>query len=260
MSLLHDHWSCSRLAGRLWKSVGHPKPRAATLEEWGAWRRMARTEHPKLYWLTETALDTVRKVLAAPWTALDDLRRGWIQRVVRKTHYLPTGLAAGRWYEPDERLLHGAFQLLVDHVEIDLALKNRWCHNRLRRRWRRWGVERSREDGLSYLEWETTLDGLDLPDWEASPDQARAAREVLELYRWWTEVRPARPDPHAASDYPFAAEDRDLDDLLERTLSETERAQQRAWLLRLEAIQEHYRAEDDAMLARLVKVRRSLWT
>ncbi len=263
MLLPSRYWSCSALAHRLWRMVGHPKPVSATLEEWGAWRRIARTQHPQVYWLTEGALDAVRKTLFAPWAWLEALRLTWIRRVVRKTHCLPTGLPAGQWHDPDEQILHVLFTLLVNFVEIDKATKQRWCAGRqswwARIRGRRWGVYRSREDGLSHLEWETTLDDPSLPEYEASPEQAASAREVLALYYWWTEQRPARPDPY---DYAGYRDDDawSLDEMLERVDTEEARQAQRARLARLAAIQAQYDQEDDLMLTRLISVRRSLWT
>lgn len=260
MRLFFDHWSCSALARRLWVVVGHPKPRAATLREWGAWRRVARTEHPKVYWLTETALDAVRKALIMPFERLNGLRHWWLNRLVRKTHCLRTGLAPGRWHEPSETLLHASFALLVDFVEIDLAFKQRWSHARLpwwqRIRWLRWGVSRSPAEGLSYLEWECTLDDLALPEYEAAPEQAAAAREILTLYLWWTESRPARPDPYRAAGYRAEDDDISFDDLLLREPTESDHAR----LRRLADIKAQYDAEDDIMLARLVAVRRALWS
>ena len=61
------------------------------------------------------------------------------------------------WRDVCEVMLHASFQLLVDYVE----------------------KERPDEH----------------IDWNGSPDQKQAWREIKALYRWWTVIRPIRKDP-----------------------------------------------------------------
>ena len=61
------------------------------------------------------------------------------------------------WSDKDNVMLHAAFQLLIDFVE----------------------KERPGER----------------MDWSASPEFKHAWKEILSLYRWWTQTRPARKGP-----------------------------------------------------------------
>jgi hypothetical protein len=93
--------------------------------------------------------------------------------------------------------------------------------------------------------------------------QALAAQEILELYAWWKEVYPLRPDPHDASGWSEYCENRRRNgyaffDMEDRTPEEAEKG--KIALDRIREIEAAYEKEDTEMLIRLVKVRDSLWT
>ena len=62
----------------------------------------------------------------------------------------------------------------------------------------KWSEWRSRELGLKYLEWEMNL--MD-DDKVHLTSQAKAAQEQYELYTWWKDIRPNRPDPYEVAGY-----------------------------------------------------------
>jgi hypothetical protein len=132
-------------------------------------------------------------------------------RWITKTHALTSKLKKGTWYDFDERVLHCLFDELVNFVE--------------------------NEAGMSMLEDWTRLTQKDYGWKDDDPRcnepclQAVYAKETIELYRWWKEVRPKRKDPW---------DERDGSDSI-----------------RLEREQED---EDTEMLIRLVKIRGALWT
>lgn len=86
-----------------------------------------------------------------------------------KLHLVNTGLEPG-YYDPDQRMLHACFALLIYHVEQEVG-------------------------GLDKLDaWTTSM--VAKPDPNA-PDglqerQVEAQSETSKLYRWWTIDRPAR--------------------------------------------------------------------
>jgi hypothetical protein len=93
--------------------------------------------------------------------------------------------------------------------------------------------------------------------------QAIKAQEILELYRWWTEVYPNRPDPHEAGGWSAYCEQRrasgaDLLDFEDRT--EEEQEQSRRALDATQALEDKYTQEDEEMMIRLIRIRQSLWT
>jgi hypothetical protein len=144
-----------------------------------------------------------------------------------------------------ERMLHVNFNMLKDFVEIEIA--HMWD----------WGAQHKMEQpGVSYLAWEMGLEG----------SQAENAREIYELYDWWTNQRPYRVEDntddwdayrkcseeiYGDSDALFMREDKDTSEL--RFLRKT-------WLDESNRIERNNLMEDEKMLVRLVKIRNSLWT
>jgi hypothetical protein len=137
--------------------------------------------------------------------------------------------------------------------------------------WFRWRTWRSPQAGIDHLKWAATLNNNDWLE-EGHADrgkptrQALAAIEMLELYTWWTEVYPKRPDPHDASGWSAIYEKRRLADpdggvmSLFEDRSEEERNESRVVLDILHKIEEQYTQEDEDMMIRLIKIRDSLWT
>ena len=94
--------------------------------------------------------------------------------------------------------------------------------------------------------------------------QAERAREIKELYTWWTTVYPNRPDPHDASgwsDYCEAARlanggkwswSGDKTPELKKMCDKSHKL--------LQKIEAAYDKEDTEMMIRLIKARDSLWT
>jgi hypothetical protein len=93
--------------------------------------------------------------------------------------------------------------------------------------------------------------------------QAKAAKEILELYTWWKEIYPARPDVHDASGWTAYCEMRrekgykffDMEDKSEEEAEMCKTALDKSQELELQ-----YAKEDEEMMIRLIKIRESLWT
>jgi len=94
--------------------------------------------------------------------------------------------------------------------------------------------------------------------------QAISAKEIIELYTWWTTTYRNRPDPYDASGWTAYCElsrmanggklswGGDKTPKLKKACDEAH-----AELRRIEA---EYEAEDEQMMIRLIKVRHALWT
>jgi hypothetical protein len=173
-------------------------------------------------------------------------------------------------------MLHANFNLLVDFIEIEKAWMQRGSNEReddlpfrrlkryipFRRTWREITF-RSRELGLQHLYWEITLDDPELDEHERSETQARYAREALDLYLWWKDIRPARQELELPEDMfdnlnqygiLYTMSDRFKRDhpaayQARKDWAEASRLQEEAWA-----------REDDENLIRLIKIRHSLWT
>jgi len=261
-------------------------PDAGTSEEWVAWRKAAKKAKFS-YWFTEVFLSWLQNAVNWPNDRLNDVRYYLYNRFIAKTHYLRTGLEPGAYHEVDTRIMHGMFEELVDFIEVEKAwmmvvwddekaklYKTPWWRNTWRiLRWKEW---RCPQAGLDHLAWEIELKYND--EWVDKEDpiygqpthQAISAKAQLELYNWWKNVRPLRPDPHDASGWSaycdLMREKRkaeggdDIMSFLGEDKTDEDRAMSKMALDRCGEIEKHYDDEDTAMMIKLVEIRRGLWT
>jgi len=273
-----NYWSCSKFADWL---RGTPKLGCGTSEEWNEWYKTAGAAHPIRYWIAEEALDAIQNFINYPMDKLNDVRYYINNRWVSKSHALtahPRDIRPGSWCDVGNRFLPCLFKELVDFVEVEQAWhycmwneEERVKYNVpwYRSGWLRWRTWRCPEAGLAYLTWASTLTNEEfLEEGEkhlAEPTyQANAAKEIIELYTWWTTVYRNRPDPYEISGWTAYCEaSREAND---GKLSwsgdkspELEKASRLA-LDELQKIEKAYEDEDEAMMIRLIKIRQSLWT
>lgn len=184
----------------------------------------------------------------------------WIRyRTTEKYHIVDTGLTPS-YYDADTIILNVNFNILKEFVECELACRQRWdsdiVESLVERYMPFYGVFfpfRCPELGLKHLAWEATLDSPLLPLHQRCDRQAVSAREILALYKWWVEDRPARIEicrPNTNVDMLDSLEDinEPMDDGYRKYIEDQNR-QSTEW-----------DAEDTDMLVRLIKIRRSLWT
>ena len=276
------YWSCSTFADWL---RGTPKNGAKTAEGWRDWRKDAETKYPFRYWLAEEGLDKIQNFIWWPIDKLYDLKYYINNRYITKSHCLtahPRDIKPGQWCDVGNRFLPCLFNELVDFVEIEQAWWNIAWDKEARAKyhapfwssgWFRWRTWRSPEAGLDGLKWQSELvwtedDVGEKTDMIGKPTyQAERAREILALYKWWTEVYPNRPDVHDASGWTkycdlkrdlYGNEDLDwfCDDKTPTSLKEFGSEA----LKKSQEIEEAYEKEDEEMMIRLIKIRNSLWT
>lgn len=270
-----NYWSCSKFADWL---RGTPKLEAGTSREWHEWKKSARSRHPWRYWLAEEALGKIQDFIAWPADKINDIRYYINNRWISRSHGLtahPRDIRPGEWQDLGHRFLPCMFNELVDFVEVETAWHHcAWDEEARKkyntpwtRRFFRFRTWRSMAAGIDHLEWASGLTNAEfLEDHEkhrAEPThQARAAQEILELYRWWTVTRPARPDAHEISGWTAlcAARRHKHGDIFLGDEEESEREKTRQTLDVLSKIEQQYEDEDEAMMIRLIKIRQSLWT
>lgn len=282
-----QYWSCTKFADWI---RGTPKPGAETAEGWSRWRRTAKIKRFR-YWLAEEGLDAVQNFLHMPTDILYSIKYYINNRWVTKTHALtahPQDIPRGEWRDVGSRFLPCLFNELRDYVEVELAWSNIAWSEEARAKynppwwawgWFRWRTWRCPQAGLDHLHWETTLTFDDIIVDEDDPNrgkpthQALRAKEVLELYHWWLNVYPQRPDPHEASGWSALCdarrqrirdendddEDEDLAFLGDDRTPE-ERDESRRVLDLCHKIEQQYEDEDTEMMIRLIKIRNGLWT
>jgi hypothetical protein len=207
-------------------------------------------------------------------------------RYVTRTHALtahPRDIKPGDWCDVGNRFLPCLFNELVDFVEVESAWSHiAWGSAEDRAKydppfwasgWWRWRTWRSPQAGLDHLDWAMTLTmdtdwGVEAtdPNYGKPTGQAERAKEIKELYTWWTVTYPNRPDPHEASGW-SAYCDRLREERgdgnrwigMQSKNPETEKMGTTALEL-LRKIEQDYEEEDEAMMIRLIKIRDSLWT
>lgn len=175
-------------------------------------------------------------------------------RTTHKYNILNTGLKPN-YYGFDRRILYGLFNELVNFVECEKAWMN-IVFGREKGSRGLFSRYRSPEHGIAYLKWEMGL--------EESPEQAENAKEILELYTWWKEVYLKRIDAMDASgwsDYCETMRKSGYDLLHSERKEPPELAEKGEIALeKMKEIEKNYENEEQEMLIRLIKIRKSLWT
>ena len=274
-----NYWSCSKLADWI---RGTNKLGAATAEEWDEWRTAAKMKHNFRYWLAEEALDHLQDFVTWPIRKIYDVKYYINNRWVTRTHSLtahPRDIKPGQWQDVGNRFLPCLFNELQEFVEIETAWHHiAWSSDERHKYnppfwatgWFRWRTWRCPQAGLDHLDWAMTLTNSewcepDHPDYNKPTLQAVRAKEIKDLYIWWTETYRNRPDPYDASGWTDHCEamrvkypGKFMSSLNSKDPADR-KASDRAHKL-LQKIEKQYEQEDEAMMIRLIKIRDSLWT
>ena len=276
------YWTCSKFADWL---RGTKTLKCGTAEEWDDWENKAKSYNPIRYWLADEGLRSVEKFVKFIPNKIYSIKYYINNRWITRTHALTANardIKPGSWRDTGDRFLPCLFNELQDFVEVELA----WWHlawadpadrKKYNAPWWRFGwwnirIWRCPQAGLDNLEWQRNLvfddDWLDKndPNYGKPTPQAIKAQEILDLYKWWTEVYRNRPDPMDASGW-SAYCDACRDELgggvmamLKDTKSTKLKKQgDRAHKL-LHKIEAAYEKEDEQMMIRLIRVRHGLWT
>ena len=275
---MRNYWSCSKFADWI---RGTKKLSAATSEQWDEWRNIAQMRHNLRYWIAEELLDTIQGVFLYIPERLNDIRYYINNRFVSRSHSLtahPRDINPGSWSDVGNRFLPCLFNELVDFVEIEQAWHTCMWDEEARKKysppwwrsgWLRWRAWRCPEAGLAHLDWASTLTNEEFLDEGekhlAEPIyQAKAAKEIKELYLWWTTTYRNRPDPYEASGWTAACEAQRAANGGKLSFNEPKdpvlkKASDKAHKL-LQKIEKAYEKEDEEMMIRLIKIRQSLWT
>lgn len=274
------YWSCSPFADWI---RGTKKLSAGTTEEWDEWTTAAQIKHNFRYWLAEEALGHIQDFVTWPVRKIHDIKYYINNRWVTRTNSLtahPRDIKPGQWQDLGNRFLPCLFNQLVDFVEIETAWSHiAWGDKEARAKynppfyasgWFRWRTWRCPQAGLDHLDWAMTLTNVEWLDEnkksEAEPtSQAISAKEIKELYIWWTTVYQNRPEPMDASGWSEHCDAMRVKypDSLFSSLngrdSDDKQSSDKAHKL-LQEIEAAYEKEDEEMMIRIIKIRNSLWT
>ena len=278
----HGHyWSCTPFADWI---RGTTKLKMGTSEEWHEWETRAKRDYPVRWWIAEEGLGHVQDFVTWPVRTIYNVKYYINNRWVTRTHALtahPRDIRPGEWRDVGSRFLPCLFNELVEFVEVEQAWSHiAWGDKEARAKydppfwatgWWRWRTWRSPQAGIDHLDWAMSL--VCDKDWgveETDPNygkptsQAIRAKEIKELYTWWTTVYPARPDPHDASGWSDYCEAVRLANGGKLSWGGDKTPELKAMSdvahEKLREIEEAYDAEDEEMMIRLIKIRDSLWT
>lgn len=276
-----NYWSCTPFAD--WVR-GTRKLDAGTSEEWDEWQARAKGYNPVRYWLAEEGLGKLQDFVTYPIRKIYDVKYYINNRYVTRTHALTAhsrDIKPGSWRDVGSRFLPCLFNELVDFVEVEQAWSHiAWGSKEDRKKydapfyatgWWRWRTWRCPQAGLDHLDWAMTLTldkdmGVDPdnPEYGKPTGQALRAKEIKELYTWWTTTYRNRPDPHDASGWSAYCESLRImhgTNWIGRSNRDTatKNAGDKAMKL-LSKIEKAYEKEDEQMMIRLIKIRDSLWT
>ena len=264
-----SYWSSSAFAKWIRRTFvpGAPHLSCGTATEWRNWRDNSVRLNPTVHWFTEEFLNKLQNFVLFPLDVMHSIRVYISNRFETKTHMIDAKLSKGDWHETDQRMLHGMFELFVDFIETEKAGHALWSSEERTYKKHWWERFRSRELGMQHLEWEASL--IQDDEWVKKDDpryglptpQALSAKEQIELYLWWKDIRPNRPDPYVVSGYHEQWESHmksggDIMDFLDR---ERTPAETRSFEIS-EEMEKQYDEEDEQMLIRLIKIRQHLWT
>jgi hypothetical protein len=276
-----NYWSCTPLADWI---RGTKKLSAGTSEEWDDWTTAAQMKHNFRYWLAEEGLSYLQDFVTYPIRKIYDVKYYINNRYVTRTHALTAhhrDIKPGSWRDVGNRFLPCLFNELVDFVEVEQAWSHiAWGTKEDRKKydapfyatgWWRWRTWRCPQAGLDHLDWAMTLVldkdmGVDEdnPEHGKPTGQALRAKEIKELYTWWTTVYPNRPDPHEASgwsEYCESLRNKFGTNWIGRSDRDTaSKISGDKALKLLDKIEKAYDKEDTEMMIRLIKIRDSLWT
>lgn len=276
-----NYWSCSWFADWL---RGTPKLSAGTSEEWRDWKLNAKKQYPFRYWLAEQGLDHLQNIVMFIPDKLYAVKYYVNNRWVTGTHTLtahPRDIRPGSWCDVGNRFLPCLFNELVDFVEVEQAWYNIAWDPEARKKyhapfyahgWLRWRTWRSREAGLDALRWAAALvydesHGVQPtdPNYGKPTPQSQNAVECINLYLWWTQMRPNRLDPHEVSGWSDYCVDRirDSEDGIFGVWESNDAVEQRRrtdMINQVDELEQRYEQEDEDMMIRLIKLRRFLWT
>jgi len=272
------YWTCSKFADWL---RGTTKLKCGTSEEWHEWEERAKSAYPIRWWLAEEGLDYVQTAIYYIPDRLNDIRYYINNRWVSHSHRLtahPRDIKPGSWQDVGNRFLPCLFNELVDFVEVEQAWHYVMWNSEEQKKynvpwyrsgWLRWRTWRCPEAGMAYLNWASTLTNEEFLEEEekhkAEPTyQAKAAKEIIELYTWWTVTYRNRPDPYDVSGWTEYCEASRLANGGKLSFSgdkspELKKMSTKSHKL-LRKIEADYAKEEEQMMIRLIKIRESLWT
>lgn len=191
----------------------------------------------------------------------------WIKyRTTNRYHVICTGLPPG-YNDIHNVMLHTNFHIFMNFIEIEQAQS---CYvfdfEKVQTFWEKYlpyywkfNTFPAEKYAMKHLNWAAGLDDANIQIHNQSILQAEVARESILLYKWWKYDRPARRTAHHVMvDNQGLGTMSMFDSDFDRTAPDY--IQYQLELKVADLNDELWEQEDEAMLIRLIKIRKSLWT
>lgn len=266
-----NYWSCSKFADFI---RGTPSPTAETSTGWRDWKKQAKTAHPFRFWLADTALGKLQDIVYWPAETLHSIRYYIRNRWIIKSNSLTAharDIKPGAWSDVGYRMLPCMFGEFQVFVEDELGRNHVMWMDKTEPNYLRFKNDPI-ASAMAYLDWASELRYTE--DWLGKDhallgqltQQALNAREIKELYHWWTVTYRARKDAFDVSGWSALCASKRSDDpdhfmsIFDTDKSPEAEAETRRILDLNTKIEKEYDDEDTLMLKRLIEVRAGLWT
>jgi hypothetical protein len=249
---------------RLSAWMDYNPPGALSSKGWRLFKDEFKERAPIRYWIREA----FREYFWPIKHYYEEIRAWIYYRFTNKCHLVNSGLKPG-WHEIEELMLHTNFSMLKNFVEVEQARHTYWFSEDGRKKaswfekhmpfYRFFYPFRRPDLGIVHLQWAATLDDPSLPPYQRSDAQAIAAREILALYKWWTIDRPSRKEIELPD---FSDQGLGILSVLDDDFDK-DAEDYKAYKNAIEdqsKLRQKWEDEDEEMLIRLIKIRKSLWT
>lgn len=279
----YSYWAHAKPVKWVRSKIGLKDLKCGTSEEWAALEKFNKAKNKALDWATDDFIDRIQDICYLPYDVMNTIMLAFNARFIDSYWTARSDLPRWKYHEVDTRMLHCNFELLVNFVEYEKASMMVWCDDeeRAKIKWYKkykpfkYFFDRANpENGLKYLDWESSL--IQDASWfgyeteeEAKEKygdkygqptaQAIKAMKIKELYLWWKNVRPARPDPYEVTGYNEYQKTKDPNESMWERFNNIDKTEHEMFKL-VGEIDESYEKEDDEKLIELISIRRSLWT
>lgn len=239
-------------------------PKALSAKGWRLFRKEYKQVAPIRHWIMQDFRRLYLNRIARIYEEMTE----WVRlRTIRRYHIVSTGLKPG-YYDLDYKMLHINFNMLKDFVEIEHARSRYYWSDEYRNTASIFEKYmplyhvifpfRRPKLGILSLERAAQLDDGTSAHYAGDVLYAKIAKEVLDLYLWWTQTRPNRkhielPSFDTQGCGMFGELDSDFnhdapDFKAYKAASDAHAIQEDEWIV-----------EDQEYLERLIATRKSLW-
>lgn len=212
--------------GEIWKDWKIDKPFALQIGEWDDWNSKTKAKYPVRWFIQETIPDKIHSFYCIFYRPINRWYWKFMHRFVPRYRYnvVKPRTLKPNYYDPGTLILHSSMECLVDYYE----------HS------------------------------IDHVDWTWEEKWRNAHKELIAIYKWWTEDYPNRDDHFVNGDplpkYPELPDEWGWLSILNEKYEDEPLMKEHKKIskVHMESEEEWYEKTEE-MLIRLMKIRTYLW-